>query len=79
MIEVDAPVVPRVTVTMGFTRNMGNFESLRIDVGLEASRLNGEDSKDTFNRVYSFVEERLMEKFSETEQALKEAGLGEDH
>lgn len=66
----------RVDVKMGFTRNMGDFESLRIDVGLEASANQGEKASEVFERVYKFVEARLMEKFSETEEALRGQGLG---
>lgn len=76
MIELDKVEPSRVTVQMGFTRNMQNFESLRIDVGLEASTLDNESSAEAFDRVYKFVEDRLEEKFTETEQALREAGLG---
>ena len=79
MIELDKPEPTRVTVTMGFTRNMGNFESLRIDVGVSSSARDGETADATFDRVYKFTEEKLEEKFNETEQALKEAGLGEQN
>lgn len=83
MIEVDKvepikvvnPV--RVTVQMGFTRNMGNFESMRVEVGLEAPANEGEKASEAFDRVYKFVETKLVEKFEETEQALSSAGLGE--
>jgi hypothetical protein len=77
MIEVDQVTPPRVSVTMGFTRNMGNFESLRIDVGVEASANKGEKVAEAFDRVYSFVETKLVEKFQETENELKGRGLGQ--
>lgn len=78
MIETDKINVQpsRVRVGMGFTRNMGDFESLRIDIGVESSSLQGESTADTLNRVYEFTEKALEEKFTETEEALKEAGLG---
>jgi hypothetical protein len=56
---------------------MGNYESMNINVGLTASAMSGESAQEAFDRVYTFAEERLMEKFQETEEALKEAGLGE--
>lgn len=77
MIELDKHEPNRVTVNMGFTRNMQNFESLRIDVGLEAVVLDGESSADAMKRVYTFVESELEARFSETEEALREAGLGD--
>lgn len=81
MIEVgpeSEKVVPaRVTVSMGFTRNMGNFESMRIDIGVEASANQGERVVEAFDRVYAFVEKKLVEKFSETEAELSQRGLGE--
>jgi hypothetical protein len=58
---------------MGFTRNMGNFESMRIDVSVEDSARAGENANDAFNRVYAFTEKKLIEKFGETEAALESA------
>lgn len=82
MIEVDenGPVKGdpvRASVGMGFKRNMGNYESMDIHVNLSASAAPGETAKDVFNRVYEFVEARLVEKFTETEDELKKRGLGE--
>ena len=68
----------RVSVNMGFKRNVGNYESMNITVGLTASANQGERANEAFERVYSFVEARLLEKFEETEQALRGAGLGEN-
>lgn len=77
MIETDKVEPARVTVTMGFTRNMGNFESLRIDVGVESSALAGETVDAAVERVYRFTESKLEEKFTETEEELRKAGLGD--
>lgn len=76
MIEVDKVEPTRVTVSMGFKRNMGNYESLNINIGLTASALNGESSAEALDRVYDFVEKALEQKFVETEEGLKKAGLG---
>lgn len=78
MIEPNKVAVEpvRATVNMGFTRNMGDYESLRIDIGLSASATEGETAAKVLDRVYEFVEARLMEKFSETEEALRGQGLG---
>lgn len=55
----------RVTVSLGYTLNVGNFQSLRIDLGIEDSKREGENIGEAFERVYAFVEERLTEKVKE--------------
>lgn len=55
----------KVTVTLGYTLNLGNFQSLRVDLGIEDSRRDGENINDAFERVYSFVETKLAEKVKE--------------
>lgn len=70
LVEKTEPM--RVSVSAGFTRNLGNFESMRIDIGVEDSARSGEKAMDTFNRVYDFVEKRLLEKFPQTEAKVEE-------
>ena len=55
----------KVNVALGYTLNLGNFQSLRIDIGIEDSRRDGENIAEAFDRVYSFVEEKLTEKVRE--------------
>jgi hypothetical protein len=55
----------KVTVSLGYTLNVGNFQSLRIDIGIEDSRRDGENISDAFDRVYAFVEQKLTEKVKE--------------
>jgi hypothetical protein len=55
----------KVTVALGYTLNVGNFQSLRIDLGIEDSEREGENINDAFNRVYAFVEQKLTEKVKE--------------
>lgn len=52
---------------------MGNFESMRIDVAVEDSARAGENATAVFDRVYGFVEEKLVAKFAGTEEALGNA------
>jgi hypothetical protein len=59
----------RVSVTVGYTRNMGNFESLRLDIGLEADGTGHPDT--TFQRVYEWTQDKLVEKMAEIEAELK--------
>lgn len=55
----------KVNVSLGYTLNLGNFQSLRIDLGVEDSKKEGENVQQAFERVYDFVEEKLAEKVKE--------------
>lgn len=60
---------------MGYTRNMGNYESLRVDISVEDSvRPNDGDGKAgidaAFTRVYHYVSEKLIQKVNEVEAEL---------
>ena len=59
----------RVKVDLSFTRNLGNYESIKIGVGVEDDLRDGENV-DT-ERVYKFVEDKLIEKTREVEEELK--------
>lgn len=67
----------RVEVRMGYTRNMGSFESMRIDVGISSDARDSETIQQAYDRVYKFVEERLLEDFEATEEELREARAAE--
>lgn len=68
--EVYSPPT-RVRVAVGYTKNMGDFESLRYDVAVESSPLDGETTNDAYERVALFVETKLIEKMTELEAELK--------
>jgi methyl coenzyme M reductase subunit D len=57
----------KVTVGLGYTLNLGNFQSLRIDVSVTDNKRDGENTNEAFDRVYSFVEAKLQEKVSEAQ------------
>ena len=61
----------KVNVTLGYTLNLGNFQSLRIDLGVVDSRRDGETINDAFERVYSFVEGKLVEKINESKDEIE--------
>jgi hypothetical protein len=61
----------KVNVTLGYTLNLGNFQSLRIDLGVVDSRREGETINEAFERVYSFVEQKLTEKVNESKSELE--------
>jgi len=62
----------KVNVALGYTLNLGNFQSLRIDLGVEDSRRDGETIQDAFDRVYGFVEAKLVEKINEAKSEIPE-------
>lgn len=62
----------KVTVTLGYTLNLGNFQSLRIDIGVEDARRDGENVDEAFNRVYTFVENKLIAKVNESKESIGE-------
>ncbi len=39
----------KVSVTLGYTLNLGNFQSLRLDLGIVESRKNGETIDQAFD------------------------------
>ena len=55
----------KISVTLGYTLNLGNFQSLRIDIGVTDSRRDGETINDATERVYDFVEAKVAEKVAE--------------
>ncbi|QIN94043.1 hypothetical protein PP459_gp191 [Streptomyces phage Wakanda] len=68
MHEVEKPG-HRVKVSIGYTRNMGDFESLRMDIGLE---LDGSGNPNpTFDKAYNWAEGKLLEKIAEVEEEIR--------
>ena len=61
----------RVKVDLSFTRNLGNYESIKIGVGIEDDLRSGENVETATERVYKFVEEKLIQKTREVEEELK--------
>jgi hypothetical protein len=55
----------KVTVGLGYTLNLGNFQSLRIDLSITDNKREGENTSEAFERVYAFVEKKLTEKVAE--------------
>lgn len=61
----------KVKVDLSFTRNLGNYESIKISLGVEDTVRQGENVDTATERVYKFVEDKLIEKTREVEQELK--------
>jgi hypothetical protein len=55
----------KVTVGLGYTLNLGNFQSLRIDLSVTDNKRENETTNEAFERVYKFVEVKLGEKVKE--------------
>jgi hypothetical protein len=62
----------KVNVTLGYTLNLGNFQSLRLDLGVVDSKRDGETTNEAFERVYKFVEDKLTEKINEAKSEINE-------
>lgn len=62
----------KVSVTLGYTLNLGNFQSLRVDIGVTDNVRNNENTNDAMNRVYDFVEAKVVEKVQEAKAELVE-------
>ena len=57
----------KVSIALGYTLNLGNFQSLRFDFGVVDSKRDDENTEQAFERVYKFVEDKLTEKVKEAE------------
>jgi len=55
----------KVKVALGYTLNLGNFQSLRIDLEVSDNKRDSETTNEAFERVYEFVENKLAEKVKE--------------
>lgn len=69
MKEIENGPEHTVKVSVGYTRNMGNFESLRVDIGLEVKGHGNPNA--TFDKAYTWAESKLLEKMAEVEESLK--------
>ena len=62
----------KVSVTLGYTLNLGNFQSLRVDLGVVDSVREGENTNEAMDRVYDFIEAKVVEKVQEAKSELTE-------
>jgi hypothetical protein len=62
----------KVSVTLGYTLNLGNFQSLSLDLGIVDSKRGEETTNEAFERVYKFVEDKLTEKINEAKEEINE-------
>jgi hypothetical protein len=60
-----------VKVDLQYVRNLGNYESIRVSLGVEDFIRSGENTNEAMDRVYKFVESKLIDKMAEIESELK--------
>ena len=61
----------KVKVDLQYTRNLGNYESIKVSIGVEDFLRSEENVDKATERVYAFVEGKLIEKMQEIEKELK--------
>ena len=62
----------KVSATLGYTLNLGNFQSLRVDLGVVDHVRQGETTNDAMDRVYTFVENQVIKKVKDAKESLLE-------
>jgi len=60
----------RVQWALGYTLNVGNFQSIRIDCQVSDSAKSDETAQQASDRVYKFVENELVKKIKEAKKEL---------
>ena len=60
-----------VNVELSYTRNLGNYENIKINLGVQDYVRDGENVNAAMDRVYAFVEDKLITKMEEIEKELK--------
>ena len=53
-----------------FLRNLGNYETVAVEVGIEDSVRQGENVTQAMDRVYEFVEDQLVQRVQDIEADL---------
>jgi hypothetical protein len=62
-----------VKVNLKFVRNLGNYESMHVELGIEDWVRDTDANTDAaMNRVFDFVEAKLIEKVTALEKDLKQ-------
>lgn len=57
-----------VGVSLGITRNLGNFNSLRFDAWASSEVKEGEDREAVFDRLWAEVDAEIEEKLNEANE-----------
>lgn len=62
---------PRLTVSVGYTVNVGDFESLRLDFGMEDIKRPRETPKEAVERIFNFLNQELEDKVKDAKRSLR--------
>ena len=57
----------KISVALGYTLNLGNFQSLRFDFGVVDSKRDGENTDQAFDRMDKVVVDKFTEIVKEAE------------
>lgn len=60
----------KISWSLGYTLNTGNFQSLRLDCQISDFVREGETTKQASDRVYALTESELIEKLKEAREEL---------
>lgn len=60
----------KIQWSLGYTKNLGNFESLRLDCQVSDYVREDETAREASDRVYQFVEQELMNKLQEVQEEM---------
>lgn len=60
-----------VSAEIGYTKNLGNFQSVKVSVGIEDYVRNGETLDQAYDRVFAKIEDQLAEKLAKAIQELQ--------
>lgn len=60
-----------VSAEIGYTKNLGNFQSVKVSVGIEDYVRNGETFDQAYDRVFAKIEDQLAEKLAKAIQELQ--------
>lgn len=52
----------KVRVGLGFTMNLGDYQTARVDISVEDETRQDEGVNAAFDRIYAFVEGKLIDK-----------------
>jgi hypothetical protein len=61
----------KVSVTLGYTMNLGNFQSFRIDLGCTDFVRESENADQAMERVYEFIENKVVAKLEEAKKEIE--------
>lgn len=58
-------------MSLGATRNLGNFENIKVELTVEDSVREGEKTPQAMERVYRYVEDELVARVAEMEREIR--------